>query len=63
MDYRTSKNLTYLARGTSENLKIFLPLGYYVALFNVLTSRLLQHDQSRPPCISSGALGTTMQEH
>ena len=26
MDYRTTKNLTYLARGTSENLKIFQPL-------------------------------------
>ena len=26
IDYRTSKNLTYLARGTSENVKIFLPL-------------------------------------
>ena len=26
IDNKTSKNLTYLARGTSENFKIFLPL-------------------------------------
>ena len=26
IDNRTSKHLTYLARGTSENFKIFLPL-------------------------------------
>ena len=32
IDNRTGKHLTYLARGTSENLKIFLPLETQIPL-------------------------------
>ena len=35
IDYRTSRNLTYLARGTSENFKIFLPLCMHGSLKHV----------------------------
>ena len=35
-------------------------IGYQVALLNVLTYRFSWHDQSSPPCISSGAVGMTM---
>ena len=32
-------------------------IGNYVALFDVVTYTFSQYDQSRPPCISSGAVG------
>ena len=36
------------------------PIGYNMALFNAITYTFYHHDQSRPPWMSSGAVGMTM---
>ena len=51
----------HLAGENIQTLKGRSPIGHYETLSNVITSTF-EHKQSRPTCISSGAVGMTMNQ-